>query len=32
VEFGPTLAYNAEAHAASVKSVKEFLAATFLLP
>lgn len=32
VEFGPTIAYNAEAHAASVKAVKEFLAATFRLP
>lgn len=29
VEFGPTLAYNAEAHAVSVKAVKELLAATF---
>lgn len=31
VEFGPTLAYNAEAHAASVKAVKEFLGTTFRL-
>lgn len=29
VFFGPTLAYNAEAHAASVKAVKEFLASIF---
>jgi dienelactone hydrolase len=32
VQLGPTLAYNAEAHAAAVKSVKEFLRATFRLP
>lgn len=31
VEFGPTLAYNAEAHAAAVKAVKELLRATFQL-
>ncbi len=29
VELGPTLAYNAEAHAAAVKAVKEQLAAAF---
>jgi dienelactone hydrolase len=28
VELGPTLGYNAEAHAASVKAVKVFLAST----
>jgi len=32
VELGPTLGYNAEAHAASVKAVKTFLASTFRLP
>lgn len=32
VEFGPTLAYNAEAHAAAVKTVKEQLRTTFRLP
>ena len=31
VELGPTLGYNAEAHAASVKAVKTFLASTFRL-
>jgi dienelactone hydrolase len=31
VELGPTLGYNAEAHAASVKAVKAFLASTFRL-
>lgn len=31
VELGPTLAYDAEAHAASVKAVKELLRATFRL-
>ena len=32
VELGPTLGYNAEGHAASVKAVKAFLASTFRLP
>jgi dienelactone hydrolase len=32
VEFGPTVGYNADAHAASVKAVKEFLASTFRVP
>jgi dienelactone hydrolase len=32
VEIGPTVGYNAEAHAASVRAVKGFLAATFKLP
>lgn len=32
VELGPTIAYNAEAHAASVKAVREFLVVTFRLP
>jgi dienelactone hydrolase len=32
VRLGPTLGYNAGAHAEAVKSVKEFLAATFKLP
>jgi hypothetical protein len=32
VELGPTVGYNAQAHAASVKAVKQFLAATFRLP
>lgn len=31
VEFGPTLAYNSEAHAASVMAVKAFLRETFQL-
>jgi dienelactone hydrolase len=31
VEFGPTVGYDAEAHAASVKAVKAFLASTFRL-
>jgi dienelactone hydrolase len=31
VELGPTVGYNAEAHAASVKAVKAFLASTFRL-
>jgi dienelactone hydrolase len=29
VDLGPTQGYNAEAHAASVKAVKAFLASTF---
>jgi hypothetical protein len=32
VQLGPTLAYNAAAHAAAVKPVKDFLRATFRLP
>ena len=32
VQLGPHLAYNPEAHAAAVKSVKELLRATFRLP
>jgi dienelactone hydrolase len=31
VQLGPMLAYNAEAHAAAVKAVKELLNATFRL-
>lgn len=32
VRIGPTVGYNAAAHAAALTSVKEFLAATFKLP
>jgi dienelactone hydrolase len=32
VRLGPTVGYNAEQHAAAVKSVKEFLAVVFRLP
>ena len=32
VRLGPTVGYNAAAHAAALKSVKEFLAETFKLP
>jgi dienelactone hydrolase len=32
VRLGPTVGYNAEQHAAAVKSVKEFLAVIFRLP
>jgi dienelactone hydrolase len=32
VRLGPTVGYNAEQHAAAVKSVKEFLAVVFKLP
>jgi hypothetical protein len=31
VELGPNVGYNAEAHTASVKAVKAFLASTFRL-
>ena len=31
VELNPTLAYNAEAHAGTVKAVKAILASTFRL-
>jgi hypothetical protein len=32
VELGPTIAYDQNAHAASLKAVKEFFAATLLTP